>query len=441
MLSFYKTEFTMSNNRRDFLKKSAQLSSLTFLPLLGIENTFGKNNLPFIPSKMDINDEQSWLDLRKQFPLESGKIYFNNGTMGPSPYAVIEAVNKKMMMVDTKADYGGWEDSRNSLARFVKVDESEICLTHNVTEGINIICWALDLKEGDEILVTNHEHVGGALPWLNRAKLQNLIVNYFEIGKNASETLSNLKKKITSKTKVIAVPHMVCTIGQIQPIREIVAIGKEKNIKVFVDGAHGAGMLNLNLKELGCDYYASCCHKWLCGPKGTAFLYVKKEALSDLKAHFVGAGSDNGWNVVNLPNPNMTGYADSAHRFDYGTQNASLWAGVDAAIELWEKIGIDKIEARVKYLAAYLQSALLNLKNEHLEMLTSTEPDSRGAVIAFKLNNIEYTKFQTLATEAGFRIRIVPENGVNCIRVSTHIYNSIDEINQFVAFTDKVAKG
>jgi cysteine desulfurase/selenocysteine lyase len=87
----------MSNNRRDFLKKSAKLGSLSLLPLLGIENTFAKNNLPFIPSNMDINDEQSWLDLRKQFPLDSSKIYFNNGTMGPSPYAVIEAVNKKMM--------------------------------------------------------------------------------------------------------------------------------------------------------------------------------------------------------------------------------------------------------------------------------------------------------------------------------------------------------
>lgn len=428
-------------NRRDFLKTTAKISTLSLLPLLDSEHVFSNNNSKTFNYNLNVDDEAEWSALRNQFPLSNNKIYFNNGTMGPSPYPVIEAVNKKMLMVDTHADYGGWEDSRKSLARFVKAEESEICLTHNVTEGINTICWALDLNEGDEILITNHEHVGGALPWLNRAKLQNLSVNYFEIGANALETLSNLKKKISAKTRVIAVPHIVCTIGQIQPIKEIVALGKEKNIKVFVDGAHGTGMLNLNLKELGCDYYASCCHKWLCGPKGTAFLYVKKDALKDLKAYYVGAGSDNGWNVVNPPNPNMTGYADTAHRFDYGTQNASIWAGVDAAIELWEKIGMDKIEARVKYLAAHLQNALLNLKNENLEMLTSTEPASRAAVIAFKLKNIDYNKFQTLASEAGFRVRVVPENGVNCIRVSTHIYNSLDEINQFVAFTEKMAKG
>jgi selenocysteine lyase/cysteine desulfurase len=430
----------MTNNRRDFLKATAKLGSLSLLPMLGNESLFASNKSATLNPLMAENDEEAWLALRKKFPLQNNRIYLNNGTIGPAPFLVIEAVTKKMIEVETSAEYGGWDESRKSLAKFVKVDENEISLTHNVTEGINIICWSLNLKEGDEILITNHEHVGGALPWLNRAELDNLKVNYFEIGKNAAETLKNLANKITVKTKVIAVPHILCTIGQIQPIKEIVKLGKEKNIKVFVDGAHGAGMLNLNLKELGCDYYASCCHKWLCAPKGTAFLYVNKESIHDLKPHYVGAGSDIGWNIVNPPNPLMTGYVDTAHRFDYGTQNASIWAGVDAAIAFWEKIGIDKIEARVKYLASHLQFSLLNLKNNNLEMLTSLEASSRGGIIAFKLKNVEYNKFQTLATDAGFRIRVVPENGINCIRVSTHIYNSLDEINQFVAFTETLAK-
>jgi len=430
----------MSNNRRDFIKTSAKLGTLSMLPFFSAEESIAKIATPKMPLNADSNDEEFWLALRKQFPLQNSRVYFNNGTMGPSPFPVIEAVNKKMLQVDTNGDYGGWEESRKSIARFVKVDESEICLTHNVTEGINIVCWALDLKAGDEILVTNHEHVGGALPWLNRAKMQGLKVNYFELGTNAEETLANLKKKITKQTKVIAVPHIVCTIGQIQPIKEIVALGKENNIKVFVDGAHGTGMLKLSLKELDCDYYASCCHKWLCGPKGTAYLYVKKEVLNTLQPYFVGGGSDTGWNIVTPPLTYIKGFVETAHRFDYGTQNASLWAGVDAAIDFFESVGMNKIEARVKSLATHLQSALINLQNKNIEMLTSTEPASRGAVIAFKLKNMEYSKFQTLASENNFRVRVVPENGVNCIRVSTHIYNSFNEINQFVEFTSKLAK-
>lgn len=433
---------TMATNRRNFLKSSAQLSVLGFFPFSIFSETNSKDktieNIIDL-SKASVNDEDFWSMLRLQFPLSSGKTYLNNGTMGPSPYPVIDAVNQKMLLVDSTGEYGGWEDSRKLLAKFVHVDEDEICLTHNVTEGINIICQGLDLKKGDEILITNHEHVGGALPWLNKAKIHELTVNYFELGKTADETLANLKKKITKKTKVIAVPHIVCTIGQVQPIKEIVELAKQHSIQVFVDGAHGTGMLNLNLRDLGCDYYASCCHKWLCGPKGTGYLYVKKEAQDNIQPYFVGAGSDSGWNVVEPPAPLLKGYATTAHRYDYGTQSAALWSGVNAAIKFFDTLTMSVVEARVKYLSSHLRNELINLKSNNIEILTSSEEKSYGAVIAFRLKNMDYTKFQTEAGAAGFRIRVVPENGVNCIRISTHIYNSLDEINKFVAFTGEMA--
>lgn len=431
----------MGTNRRKFLKDAAQLGALSLVPLTSFGNAaFHTPPLKISnPQNIAVDDEPFWKMLRQQFPLQSSKVYFNNGTMGPSPYPVIDAVYQKMLQVDTTADYGGWEESRKLLAHFVHASEDEICLTHNVTEGINIICWGLNLKKGDEILVTNHEHVGGALPWLNRAKVDGLNVNFFELGNNAESTLSNLKKKINSKTKVIAVPHIVCTIGQIQPIKEIIALAKEHNIQVFVDGAHGTGMLDLDLHDLGCDYYASCCHKWLCGPKGTAFLYIKKEALDKVQPYFVGAGSDSGWNIVEPPAPSIKGYANTAHRYDYGTQNGALWIGVNAAIKFFETLTMPVVEARVKYLAGHLQKELLKLNSPNLQMLTSEEEHSRGAVIAFKLKNMEYSKFQTAAGNAGFRVRVVPENGVNCIRISTHIYNSIEEINRFVALVKEKA--
>ncbi len=431
----------MTTNRRNFIKNAAQLSALTIIPNILLREPILS---PSFQNKLNLNnasveDENYWNMLRLQFPLSTSKVYFNNGTMGPSPYPVIDAVYQKTLQVDSTGEYGGWEESRKLLAKFLHANDDEICLTHNVTEGINIICWGLDLKKGDEILLTNHEHVGGALPWLNRAKMQQLSVNFFELGKNAEETLTNLKNKITKKTKVIAVPHIVCTIGQIQPIKEIIALAKEKNIRVFVDGAHGTGMLNLDLHDLGCDYYASCCHKWLCGPKGTAYLYIKKDALDSVQPYFVGAGSDSGWNVVEPPAPSMKGYVNTAHRYDYGTQNGALWIGVNAAIKFFETITMSVVEARVKYLASHLQKQLMELKTGNIEMLTSTEEKSRGAVIAFRLKNMDYTKFQTEAGNANFRIRVVPENGVNCIRISTHIYNSLDEINRFVKFVGEMA--
>jgi cysteine desulfurase / selenocysteine lyase len=142
---------------------------------------------------------------------------------------------------------------------------------------------------------------------------------------------------------------------------------------------------------------------------------------------------------VEPPMPVLKGYATTAHRYDYGTQNAALWAGVNAAIKFFDTITMQVVEARVKYLATYFQQQLINLKNSNIEILTSTEAKSRGAVNAFKLKNMDYSKFQTEAGTANFRVRVVPENGVNCIRISTHIYNSIDEINKLVKFVDEMA--
>ncbi len=433
----------MTFNRKNFLKNMAQLGAFGLLTSSWRSPELVSEIPPFPSPGINIaDDDESWWGLvRNQFPIANQPVtYLNNGTMGPSPYPVMDAITQKMNKVDSMGDYGGWEDSRKILAQFMHVTEDEICMTHNVTEGVNIIAQGLAFKKGDEILVTNHEHVGGALPWLSRAHQDNLVVNYFEIGKDAAHTLENLKKKITKKTRAIAVPHIICTTGQIQPVKEIAALGREKNIEVFIDGAHGAGMLNLDLHELGVDYYASCCHKWMCGAKGTGFLYIRKEALDRLKACHVGAGSDTGWNVVDPPSPFLKGYANTAHRFDYGTQNAYIWSGVNAAVVFLQNIGMEHVEARVKYLGKYMQDGLLGIASDRIEMLTSTEAASRGGVIGFKIKGMDFHDFQTKAIASNFRIRIVPENGLNGIRVSSHIYNSRKELDAFIRFTAEMTK-
>ena len=433
-LGVHLLNFLNMNSRRNFIKQSATA-------LLG---TAAISSLPIqsFASQVKIlslqpDDEEYWKLLRTQFPLTHERVYFNNGTMGPSPYPVIDMLRKTILDVDTGGEYGGWDSSRAKLAKFVNVREDEISLTHNVTDGINVVCWGLPLKKGDEVIVSDHEHVGNALPWLNRQRVHGIKVKYCKLGTTADETLNNLKQSITKKTRVIAIPHIVCTIGQIQPIKEMVQLGKERGIFVFVDGAHGPGMLDLDLKDLACDFYATCCHKWMLGPKGTGFLYVRKEMQDILQPYFVGGGSDSGWNILG-DKTEMKGYANSAHRYDGGTQSTALYAGVNAAIDFIEQIGKRTIETRVLKLGKYFQQSLLDLKSPNLEILTSTEDRSRGGVNAFRLKNMDYQKFGEFASKKNFRIRLVPENGVNCARVSTHIYNNFEEIDRFVQMMKEV---
>ncbi len=422
----------MNFNRRNFLRSASVLA----LSLAEIESLARPRLIHAAGESIAEDNETYWRNVRQMFPLTKDLAYLNNGTMGPSPYPVIEALHKGIAEGDEHGGYGGWEATSGKLAKFVGANEDEIALTHNVTDGINIACWGLPLKKGDEVILTTHEHVGNAFPWLCRQKLHGVVLKAYTPGPTAEETLNRISALITKKTRAIATPHIPCTMGQVIPVKEICKLAKEKGIYSVIDGAHGPGMLMLDLHDIGCDTYASCCHKWMLGPKGTGFLYVRKDFQDTLQAYFVGGGSDTGtWNMATNP---ITGsdYAKSAHRYYGGTQAAGLYKGVDAAIDFIESIGMQNIHNRIKALGKYTQDQLLAL-GDKVELITPTEERSRCAVNGFRIKGVEYTKFYNTCSENKIRIRSVAENGLNSLRVSTHIYNNKDEIDQLVELVKK----
>lgn len=414
--------------RRDFIKSAAAG--------LGVAATglaFG-NDKPSAINLPQPSDPDFWKVLRKQFPLTDNRVYLNSATFGPSPYTVVDAVSQKTMERNTTGEYSGHEVARKAIAEFVGAKESEISLTHNTTEGINIVAGGIRLKKGDEIIMTSHEHVGNALPWLARMKTKDFKIKVFEPATTAQENLERISGLITSKTRVIAVPHITCTTGLRLPIREISQLAREKGINSFIDGAHGPGMFNLDMKGIGCDFYAACGHKWMLGPSGTGFLYVRQDKLEDLEVNNVGAYSDTGW-VLSHSEQRLDSYVPTAHRFDYGSQSAALSYGLKSATEFMETIGKEEVENYTLNLASYLTHQLIGLGNK-VELLSSTEPESMSAMVGFRLNGVDYKEFGRAASKAGFRIRLVGESGLNSIRISTHIFNNKEEIDGLVGLID-----
>lgn len=418
----------MNFNRRNFIRSASVLAACS---LSEMDQWAAAQQLS-AGDKDNLEDNEAyWQNVRQLFPLNKDWTYLNNGTMGPSPYPVIEAVKKGMMDSDQFCRYGGWEATAKKLAGFVGANEDEIALTHNVTDGINIGCWGLPLKKGDEVILTTHEHVGNAFPWLSRQKLHGIVIKAFSPGATADETLARIAALITRKTRAIAIPHIPCTQGQILPVKEVCALARQKGIYSVIDGAHGPGMLLVDLHDIGCDTYASCCHKWMLGPKGTGFFYVRKEFQDTLQAYFVGGGSDNAqWDMATTPI--KTGeYAESAHRYYGGTQSLGLYRGVDAAIDFLETIGMQNIHNRIKSLGQYTQTRLLEI-GDKVELLTPTEDRSRCAVNGFRLKNIDNAKFNLSCLDKKVQIRSVAENGLNSLRVSTHIYNNKQEVDKLI---------
>ena len=391
--------------------------------------SFPKAERPPFPSGI-VQDEAYGKAIRSQFPLTADRIYLNNGTFGPAPFSVLDALEKSNRDINTSGEYGNSDQERIQLAQFLGIQPTELSITHNTTEGINILAWGIPLKPGDEVILTTHEHVGNALPWLNRAKYDGIVLRTLEPKSTQEENLTEIQKLISPKTKVIALPHVTCTTGLVFPIEEICKLAQTHGILTAIDGAHGAGTFNLDLHALGCDFYAGCFHKWMLGPSGTAFLYVKEAALEKVRPLMIGGHSDTGWNL-NVSPPTLAGYVPSARRFDYGTQSRSLAVGMVAAAEFHEKIGKANIETRLRTLNQYLLDGLSEI-NSKLDILTPVEKESRISLLSFRPKNMSYQTCGNALGKAGFRIRQVPEGGVNAIRVSTHVYNTKDELDAFV---------
>ena len=225
--------------------------------------------------------------LKSQFMLDPDIIHLNHGSYGSTPKPIFDSLikwQKKLEFNPTKHlgfdIYNLLEESRKTLSDYVHCNKDDIAFFPNPSTALNTVIKSLDLKPGDEILTSNHEYGALDKTWNYISKKTG--IKYIQtpiplplISKK--DFINRFLKNITTKTKIIFLSHITSSTGLIFPADEICKIAKEKNIISIIDGAHVPGHINLNINDLDPDVYTGACHKWMCSPKGTAFLYVKKE--------------------------------------------------------------------------------------------------------------------------------------------------------------------
>ena len=364
-------------NRRGFLSSlagAAGVLSISHSLLEKIEQAPAK--LPD-SSLYDKNEEAYWAELRKQFVIPEDEVYLNNGTVGSSPAPVLRAIfdgyneTEKLAQEDPEDypiwGYAAWNQFRDPLAAFVGCKRDELALVRNATEANSYIANGLDLKAGDEVLMTDQEHPGGEQPWQLRAKRYGIVVKKITLPKpapNAAAALNLFNDAITAKTRVLFFSHITTVTGVVLPAKELCALARTKGLLSAVDGAHVPGMMRLDVHALGCDLYSSSPHKWLQAPKGSGFLFVRDEVIDRL------------WNTIATE-----GWDDSklrAERFQrIGSSNVPALWGLRAAIELANQIGMDRIERRHRQMADYI---LKEMMQRGAESWTSPEPALRCAI-------------------------------------------------------------
>jgi len=364
-------------NRRSFLANASGLAAtLAFRDGLFAQLEKAPSSLP--DQKLyEKNEDAYWSELRKQFLIPEDEVYLNNGTVGSSPAPVLRAIfdgyneTEKMAQRDPEDypiwGYAAWNEFRDPLAAFVGCKRDELALLRNATEANSYIANGIDMKAGDEVLMTDQEHPGGEHPWNLRAKRYGVVVKKVTLPKpvqNAAQVLNQFNDAITPRTRVMFFSHITTATGVVLPAKELCTLARSKGILSAVDGAHVIGMMRLDVPDLGCDMYSSSQHKWLLAPKGSGFLYVRDEVIDRL------------WNTIATE-----GWDDPkirAERFQrIGSSNVpSLW-GLRAAIKLANDIGINRIEHRHRQLCDYI---LGEMTKRRTESWTSPDPALRCAI-------------------------------------------------------------
>ena len=396
--------------------------------------------------------------IRADFPLLSrtvnGKplIYFDNANTSQKPRAVIEAVDDFYRRFNANVSRAvhtlgeeattAYEATRDKLARFINApSRDEIVFTSGTTQAINLVAYSYllpRLQPGDEIVVTTMEHHANIVPWQllgDRVGVKLKVAPITEKGELIVEKFVDL---LTPRVKLAGVVHVSNVLGTINPIAELAHAARRRGIPLLVDGSQALPHMPVDVRALGCDFYAMTGHKMF-GPTGTGALWARKELLRDMPPFFGGG------EMIREVRFDGTTYADPPHRFEAGTPNIAGFIGLGAAIDYMNSVGRERIAAWERELLDYATAALKTVPGLRI----FGEAEHKAAVISFLIDGAHAHDLSTLLDHEGIAVRsghhcahpLMQFYGVPAMaRASLAFYNTREEVDRFVEAIGKVRK-
>jgi len=396
--------------------------------------------------------------IKSEFPIFSKKVhnndlvYLDSANSSQKPLVVVDRIydfyTKEFSNIGRSVHYLAvaatnlYENTRVSVQKHINAkDKDEIVFTKGATEAINLVANTYgnkNLNKGDEVLITELEHHSNYVPWHYLRKSKGVKIEFAEVNNDGEVTLESIEKKITSKTKMIAVTHLSNVTGAILPIKEITQLAHSKGIPVLVDGCQGAPHLNLDMQDLDCDFYAISCHK-MYGPTGLGILYAKKKWLEELPPYQGGGG------MIGEVKKNDISYGDLPNKYEAGTMATAQVIAFEESIKFLNKLGMQNIIKHEKELMEYGRETLM--KNNSVKLIGN--PKNQGAVLSFTIEGIHPHDIATILDEDGVAIRA----GHHCCQVlhdkfglpataraSFGVYNTKDDIDKLNASINKCKK-
>ena len=325
--------------------------------------------------------------VRSEIPVVSTCTYLNAGGIAPAPESVTEAILAAYRHIASQGEMTPdihdriperMDETRGRLARLTGSDPDEIALLGNTTEGINLVLRGLPWKPGDEVIVSDQENPAVLLPCANLARRRGVTVRQLALSDDTDVLLARLADLIRPETRLLVLSHVTHISGLVMPIAAIGQLAADAGVPVLWDGAQALGQVPLDLEEAGCAFYAGAGYKWLMGPYGTGYLYIRRDWLDRLDISDIGVKSQLSLDLESL----AFELRPSAARHEYGSRPWALFQGLGAAIGFVQRFGVDAIRGRVLSLRDHACARLAAIPGATIVSASSPERASGLVTVA-----------------------------------------------------------
>ena len=371
-------------------------------------------------------EEAYWGEIRRAFTLDDTLTNLNNGWSSPAPTHVLEQMIRDLrfsneLPVEHMARLlePRIESVRDALARDFGCDREEMAITRNASEANETMIFGLDLKRGDEVIVTTQNYPRMINAWNQRVRRDGLVLRQIKLDtppKSDEDVVRAFEAAITPATRVIEVMHLSFMTGYIFPVRKIVDMARRRGVQVFVDGAHAYAHFPFTRDELGCDYYGTSLHKWCLAPIGAGMLYVRRDRIKAL------------WPLMAATEAQD---ADIRKYEEIGTHPAANHNAVAVSLAFHRSIGAERKIARLRFLRDRWAKRLM-AESDRVRLLTALGPNVNGAIATFRIEGMDMQRL-TGWLWANHRIATGGQGHpeIQGIRITPNVYTSLDELDRF----------
>ena len=419
-------------DKRSFIKQISLLSVATTLPFMeALAKSF--DAVSHISSQELASNEEFWASIREGYLLNKDYINLENGYYCMLPQESLNHYLENVRSVNFLASrymrtvqFENRNAARQQLADLAGCSFDEAVITRNTTESLDLVISGQDWSPGDEAIYAEQDY-GSMMDMFRlmeeRHGIVSKIISLPNHPKSDDEIIDLYTSQITDKTKLLMVSHVVNITGQVLPVRKICDMAHDNGIEVMVDGAHAFAHLNFKIPDLNCDYYGTSLHKWLNVPLGAGLLYVKKDKIKNLWPLFA---------EVKLPR-------DDIDRLNHtGTTPVHVELSIPGAIELYQLIGAERKEQRLKYLKEYWTSKVKS--NPNIILNTPFESERSCAIANVGVKNLNSKDMSNVLFDTyNIWVVAIDRPGVHGCRITPNVYTSTKELDKFVEALNQMA--